>query len=62
MIADRRSERALPLRTNSLSVLTLDFPGRPALFRERSCDDNGLAVLEGLVRFFALVSEVDCYL
>ena len=62
MIADRRSQRALPLRTNSLSVLTLDLPGLPALFREHSGDDSGLAVPGGLARFFALVFEVDCYL
>ena len=49
------------LRTNHLSLLTLDLPGRPALFRERSRDDNGLAVHGGLVRSSALIFEVDCY-
>ena len=55
-----RSELFL-LRTNHLPILTLDLPGRPALFREPPRNDDGLAVLGGLVRFFALVFEVDCY-
>ena len=49
------------VRSKRLSILTLDLPGRPALFREPMSDDNALAVLRGLVRSFALVFEMDCY-
>ena len=59
MIANR--SKLFLLRTNHLPILTLNLPRRPALFREPSRDDDGLAVLGGLVRFFALVFEVDCY-
>ena len=59
MIANR--SQLFLLCANRLSILTLDLPGQPALFREPMSDDNDLAVLEGLVRFFALGFEMDCH-
>jgi hypothetical protein len=59
MVAD--SLQVLPAARDELLLRVLDFPGGGSLPREAAGDDDGGAVVLGLVGILAAVLDVDSY-